>query len=465
MARAPLTVARRAIDAAVGAVPGSVVERVSAAGAPLSRYSGRTRAGAAALASALAALTHPPRHSRRRLESISVDGIAAEIGRADGEVRAWADAGVLGAPRGDGSFGPDALERAELIDFAVRRGASPQEIENAARAGRLELLALEWVVAGDATLTGRDVAARAGVPLELAVAVWQAFGFPAGDVDERRFSRQEVQAMRVIGALRSVFTEDDLVEAASVVGRAMSEVSVAAVELFRRRVTGPFVEAGLGELEVALRLAAMAELMIPPLEPVLQVAFRRHLQGAVQSEAALRLEESTRELSDVTELGVGFADLVGFTRLSETMSPLELGELAARLLRAAEGVFAGHGVRTVKSIGDAVMFTARDPVDCCNAALDLAETAAGDPALPPVRVGVAYGPVLRAYADYFGRTVNIAARLCDAARPQEVLFHAAPGAVDPDAWTAAALVAHPGKRLALKGIRDRVPTLLVRRRA
>ncbi|MFN2582194.1 MAG: adenylate cyclase regulatory domain-containing protein, partial [Candidatus Dormibacteria bacterium] len=342
--------ARRAIDAAVGAVPGTVVERVTAVGAPLSRYSGRTRAGAAALASAIAALTRPPRLRRQRQQRVSVDAIAAAVGRTEDEVQSWADDGLLGASEEDGVW-PAALDRAALLDFALRRGADEAEVEAAARAGRLGLLVLERSVAGDATLTGREVAERAGVPVELATAVWRAFGFPAEDIDQRRFSRAEVHAMRVIGAMRSVFTEEDLTEASSVVGRAMAEVSAAAVELFRRRVTEPFLEAGLGELEVALRLAAMSELLIPPLEPVLEVAFRRHLQAAVQSEAALRLEETAE--TEVQELSVGFADLVGFTTLSEHMSPLELGELASRLLRITEPALTAHGARFVKTIGDA----------------------------------------------------------------------------------------------------------------
>src|SRR5437588_384333 len=141
--------------------------------------------------------------------------------------------------------------------------------------------------------------------------------------------------MRVVGAMRSVFTEDDLVEAASVIGRAMAEVSAASVELFRRRVTTAFVDAGLGELEIALRLAAMSELLIPPLEPMLETALRHHLQAAVQTEAALPLEASAAPASE-QELTVAFADLVGFTQISEQVSPLELGKVVARLLRRAE---------------------------------------------------------------------------------------------------------------------------------
>ena len=460
MARQSRGAARRAIDAAVSAVPGSVVERVASVGAPLGRFSGRTRAGAAALAHALTVLTRPPRE-RVRAETWSLDGIASEIGRPEDEVRAWAGTGVLGAEPPDGGWPPAAVERAALVDFLLRRGVPEPSVLDAARAGRLSLLVLERVVGGDPTLTGEEVARRAGVPLDLAVRVWLAFGFPAADIAERRFTRQDVYALRVLGALQSVFTEDDLVEAASVVGRAMAEVSAASVELFRRRVTLPYLEAGVNQLDAALRLAAMSEVLIPPLEPVLEVAFRRHLQAAVQAEAALGIEEVEEGVSDLQELTVGFADLVGFTSLSERLDPLEIGAMATRLLHTAEPVFAAHGARTVKSIGDALMFTTRAPADAARVALELVSAAASAD-LPPVRAGLAHGPVLRAYADYFGRTVNIASRLCDAAGPGEVLVHVPKDAVEPANWGEAGLELEPVRRLSLKGIKRPVDVFRVR---
>ena len=452
--------ARRAIDAAVSAVPGSVVERVASMGAPLGRFSGRTRAGAAALAQAITVLTRPP-HTRVRAETWSLDGIASEVGRAEDEVGGWAAAGLLGDQPADGAWPAAAMERAALVDFLLRRGVPERDVRDAARAGRLSLLVLERVVAGDPTLTGEEVAQRAGVPLDLAVRVWLAFGFPAADIAERRFTRQDVYALRVIGALQSVFTEDDLIEAASVMGRAMAEVSVASVELFRRRVTLPYLAAGVNQLDAALRLAAMSELLIPPLEPVLGVAFRRHLQAAVQAEAALGIEEAEEGTADLQHLTVGFADLVGFTTLSERLDPLEIGAMATRLLHTAEPVFAAHGARTVKSIGDAVMFTTRTPPDACRAALEIVDAAAAAE-LPPVRAGLAFGPVLRAYADYFGRTVNIASRLCDAAGAGDVLVHVPEAAVEASAWAAAGLELQRVRRLALKGINRPVDVFRVR---
>src|SRR5438477_553416 len=218
-----------------------------------------------------------------------------------------------------------AADRAVLAALVMRRGASEQEVLEAARQGRLPLLALERTLSGDAVLSGRQVADRAGVPLDTAMALWRALGLPVEDPDEPAFTRQEVWALRMLGALRSVYTDSDLVEGSSVVGRAMAEVSPAAVELFRRRLTTAFVEAGMDDLEIALRLAAAADLLVPTFGPLLEVVLRRHLAVATGAEAALHMAEpgsaSTQQLSIV------FVDLVGFTSLSEQLSALEVAAL------------------------------------------------------------------------------------------------------------------------------------------
>ena len=461
MNQRPLRVAKRAIDVALEAVPGSVVERVTAATAPLTRYSGRTQAGTAALASALAVLAQPPRVRQRRASRLTLDKVAAHVGQPLDVVQRWAHDGLLGTPLDDGAWSSDVLDRATLLVFAHRHGTSDDELKRAVAEGRLPLLTLEHVIAGEPTLSAREVARRAGVPLEMALATWRALGMSTDDVDERAFTRDEVAALRTLNAMRSVFTEDDLIEAASVVGRAMADVASSSVELFRRRLTARFIEAGVSELEVALRLAARVDLLVPPLGPLLEVVLRRHLTVSTRAEAAVQIEQSDAAALSQRELTVAFADLVGFTTMSEHLSALEVSRLAARLLHCSESVLPRHEARLVKSIGDAVMFTARDPVSCSRAAIDLIEAAAKEDGLPPVRVGAAHGPVLRAYADYFGRTVNLAARLCDTAPAGAVLLYAPETPVDADAWKVARLIAKPGGSLKLKGIETRIPVIRV----
>jgi len=460
--RRPIRAAKRVFDAAVETVPGAVVEKVTAATAPLTRYSGRTHAGAAALSSALAVLAQPPRPRNRRDSRYTKEEIATHVNQTSDVVSKWVDAGWLAGADDAGTFGRDAVERATLIAFATRRGASDSELQRAVDEGQLPLMVLEHVIAGEASLTAREVAAKAGVPLDMALDIWRALGMPVGDLDEPAFTRNEVSALRTMGALRAVFTREDLVEAASVVGRAMADVGAASAELFRRRLTARFMESGGSELDVALRLSAVTDLLVPPLGPLLEVVLRRHLMVTARAEAAMQIERSDGASLSERELTVAFADLVGFTTASQRLSALEVSQMAAQLLHCAESVLPRHEARLVKSIGDAVMFTSRDPVACAKASLDLIETAARESDLPPVRAGAAHGPVLRAYADYFGRTVNLAARLCDAAPPGTLLLHAGDATIDDAALSEAGLRVQRRDSMRVKGVDDRVAVLRIR---
>ena len=74
----------------------------------------------------------------------------------------------------------------------------------------------------------------------------------------------------------------------------------------------------------------------------------------------------------------------------------------------------------MKWLGDGVMFYFPDPGEGVLAALDMVDGVATE-ALPPARVGIDAGPVIFQEGDYYGRTVNIAARIAEYARPGEVL--------------------------------------------
>ncbi len=79
-----------------------------------------------------------------------------------------------------------------------------------------------------------------------------------------------------------------------------------------------------------------------------------------------------------------------------------------------------HGGTPVKWLGDGVMFYFREPAAAVLAAVALVE-AVGSHGLPPAHVGIHAGPVVFQDGDYFGRTVNLAARIAEYARPGEVL--------------------------------------------
>jgi adenylate cyclase len=115
-----------------------------------------------------------------------------------------------------------------------------------------------------------------------------------------------------------------------------------------------------------------------------------------------------------------FLDLSGYTRLTEERGDAAAADLAARLSRLVQRTSGQYGGKPIKWLGDGVMFHFADPGPAVVAALEMVE-GARESALPPAHVGLHTGPVLFQEGDYFGKTVNVASRIADYARQNEVL--------------------------------------------
>lgn len=460
---------RRMARAVTSALPSSVVRWAASRGAPMARLSGRTSMGAHALSQALTALAQPPRRLRLRTGDVTLDDVADRVGRDLEEVQRWEQVGLLGDRLqsedggGETRWDRSVFDRAALIDLALREGADEGVLVKAAAEDNLMWVAMEKVLTGRAGMTGEEAADAAGISFSFLTQIWRALGLPSGELGSPVFDRRDVAVLRTLGAVNVVFTEDDILETASVVGRAMAEISTSLTEIFRRRLAEPFYEAGGTETDVVLRLSALRSMLVPTMAPVLETALQRHLDSAIRSEIGARMEALVEPSAGHRVVAIAFVDLVGFTAVSERMSAADVRNLAAQLLHAAEAAIAEHGGRIVKSIGDAVMYSTPDPVRAAKIALDICATVRADDAMPDVRAGIGHGPVLPGYADYFGRTVNLASRLCGSAKPMEVLVHI-DGAPPPDtAWAEAGLSVTPHKVKRLKGIDGEVQALRVSR--
>jgi adenylate cyclase len=180
-----------------------------------------------------------------------------------------------------------------------------------------------------------------------------------------------------------------------------------------------FTQPGVDERELAMRYAAAAEAMAPPLGETLVHAYRIHLREAIRQAVISETELAEGRLSESDEVTIAFADLVGFTRLGETLEVERIGELTGRLFELASEA-ARPPVRLVKMIGDAAMFASREPTPLMEAVVGLVD-AAGEGEMPPLKAGAARGPALGRRGDWYGRPVNLAARITGFARPESVV--------------------------------------------
>jgi adenylate cyclase len=310
----------------------------------------------------------------------------------------------------------DDLEhlQAQADDQLLRWGADADEIDHARASGHIGLLAIATAaLPGHARYTADELAARVGIDRELSRRFWRAMGFPDVADDERVFTDQDVEALATAHALiqLGVTDVDVAIQLTRVIGSSMARIAEATVG---GRSEVP-VDPSAGEF-----FALTAEAGLATQARLLEYVWRRHLQAAARRRL-LAVTRSDRVERPTVTLAVGFADLVGFTALSQQVDEVELAEVVSRFEELAFDQVTGHGGRVAKMIGDEVMFVVDDVGAALETALALAEAYADDEVLSDVRVGLACGDVLAREGDYYGPVVNLASRIVNIALPGSVV--------------------------------------------
>jgi adenylate cyclase len=321
----------------------------------------------------------------------------------------FAAAGLL-----EGLEGPERRAREQLLERLAGDGFSLDELRSAVAEDRLALLPVERVLGG--RWSAEDVAERSRLPVEQLLRLRRLLGLPEVDPSEPVFGDEWVEAAESTRLfIEAGLRTDAIAEISRVLGEAMARVAATTTAAF----ADSFLEAGDSEEDVAWRFAGLAEQLTPPFTPVLVAALRGHLRETVQQGVLSRAELAAGHLAGEQEAVVAFADLVGFTTLGGQVEADELGSVITRFGELA-GDVAESQVRLVKMIGDAAMFTCREPGPIVRAALSLL-AAIGEADLPAVRVGIASGKAVQRAGDLYGHAVNLASRVTGIARPNSVL--------------------------------------------
>ncbi|HZJ04579.1 MAG TPA: adenylate/guanylate cyclase domain-containing protein [Nocardioidaceae bacterium] len=278
---------------------------------------------------------------------------------------------------------------------------------------------LEEAILGEIPgLTSSEVASAAGVTLEQARRLWRALGFPDAR-EEAAFTSADLSALSTLVTSVQVGAIDfeTAVRLTRAVGVTMARLADWQVATLTARVEQleASTEATGSRIGSALRLAEQVGV---PFEQLLLYSWRRHLAAAVGRVESLGAADADLLSTQVT---VGFADLVGFTALSNEMDEDRLADMVEIFeSRCADLVAAKHG-RVIKTLGDSVLFVSEDPTRALEIALNIVDAIGNDDRLPDVRLGLATGSVTMRLGDVFGPPVNMAARLTRVARRNRVI--------------------------------------------
>lgn len=289
---------------------------------------------------------------------------------------------------------------------------APVELDLAGLLERLECTLL----GGQRRHTRAQVSAAAGIEPDEARKLWRALGFATVDDDAVVFTDGDAEALRQARFLTEHAAIDDELRNAMtrMLGQTFSRLAAWQGQLLIELVTNR-PELLTSENEIA----EFVESLLPVMQDIQTFVWRRQLAAYFSRVVS----QSTAEPSDAGAMStvVGFADMSGFTTLTRKATEAELRELLEAFESAATELVGANDGRIVKTLGDEVLFVAETPAAGAEISLGLQAAAEADERLPPLRIGLAAGPVVSRLGDVYGSTVNIASRLTSLCRPGWVL--------------------------------------------
>jgi adenylate cyclase len=349
---------------------------------------------------------------------LTLSEVAARAGVTPATLRRWAKDGVI--PQYDGEWTPAAVAHARIVARLRERGHSLAEIRKAGESGRLAFGYVEDLFpepTGGYTL--EEAARDTGLEPALIERIYSTVGFNLHSLEHVR--EDDLQFLRCVAAvLAAGFPLVAFLQLVRVYGQSIAQVADAEVRLFDLYVHEPLMRDGVGGVEMAEEMQALARELLPLASPMMDHVHQHFLAYFVEQDVIghmeTDLEEGDLDLGRL-RVAIAFADLAGYTRLTEEEGEEQALDAVERFVESVEHTLPDDA-RVIKTIGDEVMIVGSDPAA-------LTDWAVGFQLLhrerPLPRIGIHYGQVLYRDGDYYGREVNLAARVAARAAGGEVL--------------------------------------------
>ena len=351
-------------------------------------------------------------------EELSLSGVARRAGVTPATLRRWAEGGVI--PDYDGEWTPAAAAHARIVARLRERGHSLKAIRAAGEAGQLAFAYTEDLFpheAGPYTLD--DAVRETGLEPALIERIFTAAGFSLGQLEH--LNEDDLQLLRYVAAvLAAGFPLVALIQLVRVYGQALAQIADAEVRLFHLYVHEPLMRDGVPGLEMAEEMEGLARELLPLASPIMDSMHQRWLAHFVEQDVVGHMEMDVDGGLDLGRLRVciAFADLAGYTRLTEELGDELAVDAVERFVESVENTLPDEA-RIVKTIGDEVMIVGSDAAAIVDWAVGFSELVKEERPLP--RIGIHYGEVVYRDGDYFGREVNLSARVVARAAGGEVL--------------------------------------------
>ena len=344
--------------------------------------------------------------------------VAERAGVKPATLRRWIAAGVI--PQYRDEWTPEAAAQARAVARMRARGHSLGAIQEATREGRLAFAYIEQLFpAAEGVHPVAEAAARTGLAPALIERIFTALG--VGPLHSDQLSEDDVQLVGHIGAvLAAGFPLVAALQLVHVYGQALAQIADAEVRLFHLYVHEPLMRDGVSGLEIAVEMETLARELLPLASPIMDQVHRRFLQHFLAQDVVGHMESDLDAAAGPAgrmRVAVAFADLAGYTRLTEEEGDLHAVDVVERFVDSVERTLP-EDARVIKTIGDGVMIVGSDAAALTDWAVDFQRSQVERP-LP--RIGLHSGYAIYREGDYYGRDINIAARVAARSAGGEVL--------------------------------------------
>ena len=361
----------------------------------------------------------------------SIAGVAGELGLSPSTLRRWVTAGLVDVDE-SGALAERGAGQARVVQRLRERGYSLADIRRASERGVLASSHLEALSGSERRWTIGQAAREVGLNRKLAQRLLAAVGV-SGEL--RDVGALELELLRAVAAvLEGGVPLPVVLQVARVYGQAISQIADAEVRLIHHHVHEPMMRSGLSGKQVVEQMQGLVTDVLPLTSPLLGLVHHYYLREFTEQDVIGHMEElqgggpqDAKSKDDDDELtrvrvAVAFADLAGYTRLTEELGDARAVDTVERFVAAVASSLPSEA-RVIKTIGDEAMIVSPDVSGLVQWAVRFQQQSRDHDV--SARIGVHCGQALFYEGDYYGREVNLASRVAARAGGGEVVVTAA----------------------------------------
>jgi adenylate cyclase len=350
---------------------------------------------------------------------ITLAQVAARAGVSPGTVRRWVKEGLI--PQYNGGWSAPAARQVGIVARLRERGYTLEQIREASDSGRLALGGVEdYLSVPEGRHTLRQTARATGLSPEQIERFVGSLGLSTLSVEA--ISDEDLEMLKYVAAVMEAgLPEAAFIQIARVYGQALAQIAETEVRLVHMYIHEPLMRSGVSDRQIAEQMDGIVRELVPFITPLMTWVHGRFLAHFVEQDVIGHMEADIGAQAPPEgrlRVAIAFADLAGYTRLTEEQGDEQAVSAVERFVEEVERTLPIEA-RVLKTLGDEVMVVAPEPVGLTRWAVGFqAQAPAG---VPPPRIGVHYGEAIYRDGDYYGREVNQAARVVARAAGGEVL--------------------------------------------